>query len=411
MSTEIITRNDLATKGMDALDRDRVGKVSVSAQAGGITFASAIEVMEFAKLLSTAGTAIPKHLRANAGGCLAITFQAIEWRMSPISVANKSYEVNDRIAYESQLLHAVIESRAPLKERLDCKYDGIGPDRTCTVTGKFIDGTERSYTSPAFKDIRVKNSPLWKDDPDQQLFYYSSRSWARKWCPDVLLGIYTREEMEASPTIGREEEPAGPNMRERLGSTDTGEGHKTGHVEGELAHIAPHRGQIIEVEANKEPEAGKDTGKPAASKTAKEKKAKADKKEPATTEPAKAAEQPSGDQQKDTPAQPIQEPDGQPATGIKAAQEPEPATQQAKQPAAQPAEPPRAKPKTAQEYQAWAYEWLLEATDVAYIDHRWGEERTLRNACGLTSELRQPIEDKKHERRAELKAEGKEGEK
>jgi hypothetical protein len=46
--------------------------------------------MEFSKLLSLSGTAMPKHLRGNPGGCLAVVIQALEWRMSPISVANQS---------------------------------------------------------------------------------------------------------------------------------------------------------------------------------------------------------------------------------------------------------------------------------------------------------------------------------
>src|SRR5262245_32102388 len=97
------------TKIEEKLDKTVAGAVAVSDQVGGVLFQNMAEVMEFAKLLSLAGTAVPKHLRGNPGGCLAVTIQALEWRMSPVAVANKSYEVNDRIAFEAQLIHAVVE--------------------------------------------------------------------------------------------------------------------------------------------------------------------------------------------------------------------------------------------------------------------------------------------------------------
>jgi len=140
------------------IDRVAAGAIEISDNVGGISFTSMGELLEFAKLLSVAGTAIPKHLRGNPGACLAVTIQALEWRMSPVAVANKSYEVNDRIAYESQLIHAVVEARAPLKQRLRATYDGEGDTLTCTVTGHFkgeVDPLE--YTSPAFGKITVKN--------------------------------------------------------------------------------------------------------------------------------------------------------------------------------------------------------------------------------------------------------------
>lgn len=232
-----LTRRDLADQNFGALNQTRVDAVKITPSAGGIAFASALEVIEFAKLMAMSDKAVPADFRANAGMCLAIVMQAVEWRMSPFQVANKAYVVNDRLAYESMLIHAVIEARAPLKERLDCTYSGDGLGRKVKIIGNFIDGTVREYESPELSKIK-KKSPLWVDDPDQQLFYYGSRSWARKWCPDVLLGIYSKEEMEADPQLGRDEPPL-PGLHARLvnGSVSRDEGHKDGHAEAELKTI------------------------------------------------------------------------------------------------------------------------------------------------------------------------------
>ena len=165
------TRNELATLGTDAIDRSGAAAVAVSNIAGGVSFASALEVMDFAKLMAVSMQAVPPAFRNNPGLCLAVVFQAVEWRMSPFQVANKAYVVNDRLAFESQLIHAVIEARAPLKGRLRCEYLGEGPDLQCRVFATFKgEDLPHEYTSPKFSAITVKNSPLWKTDPQQQMF-------------------------------------------------------------------------------------------------------------------------------------------------------------------------------------------------------------------------------------------------
>ncbi len=191
------------------IDKSVTGALAVSDRAGGLVFANAGEAMEMAKLLAISGVAVPKHLRGNPGACLAIVIQSIEWRLSPYAVANKSYSVNDRLAYESQLIQAVILQRAPIIGRFKVEYDGEGPSRRCRVWAKLKDtGEIVEYTSPTIATIPVKNSPLWKGDPDQQLFYYSGRALCRRHFPDVLLGVYAREELdERDPEDARDITP------------------------------------------------------------------------------------------------------------------------------------------------------------------------------------------------------------
>lgn len=183
------------------IDRDRAGSLKISASDGGVSFASMVEVMEFAKLMAIGGVALPAFLRTNVGACLAVCIQAIEWRMSPYAVANKSYCVNDRLCFESQLIHAVIEQRAPITGRLRHKFTGEGATRRCVVWASVRGESEPlEYTSPPFEQITPKNSPLWKSKPDLQLFYNASRDWARMYFPDVILGVYSDDEIDA---VGR----------------------------------------------------------------------------------------------------------------------------------------------------------------------------------------------------------------
>lgn len=244
---------DLA-KIEDRLNKTAAGAVAISSEVGGIQFQTMLEVMEFAKLMALSQAAVPSHLRGNPGACLAISIQALEWKMSPFAVANKSYLVNnkgeERIAYESQLLHAIIEARAPLQGRLRFEILGEGDDRRCKVYGTFKGETEPhiyiSETLGKLRDARgrndygkLKGSPLWDTQPEVQLFYSASRQWGRLYCPDTILGIYTPEELDnQGPDHAKDINPR-PDVASRL-KGNKGRGFSASHVDRET------RGGVID---------------------------------------------------------------------------------------------------------------------------------------------------------------------
>lgn len=229
------------------IDNETTRQLAVSDRAGGLVFANVSEVMEFAKLMAISGIAVRKHLRGNPGACLGVVIQALEWRMSPYAVANKSYLVNDQLAYEAQLIHAVVLSRAPIKGRPKVEYSGEGDKRRCRVSVELNDGSGQwvDYESPEFGKITPKNSPLWKSDPDQQHFYFSARSLARRHFPDVILGVYAEDEiMPRDPAAARDVTPAPKTLSGRLdalaGSPAQPEHDpETGEIKGEVAPSGP----------------------------------------------------------------------------------------------------------------------------------------------------------------------------
>jgi hypothetical protein len=222
----------------ERLDRVAAGNTAVSDQLGGIVFQNMTEVMEFSKLMSLAGNAVPKHLQGNPGMCLAVCVQALEWRFSPFAVANKSYEVQGRLCFESQLVHALIEQRAPIRGRLQHKFEGEGDDRKCIVTAILREtGETMEYTSPPFSKITPKNSPLWKTKPDLQLYYNTSRDFCRAYFPDVLLGVYAQDELRdhLGPDNAKDVN-ARPSVGERLKGSK-GRGFSASHVERETRGV------------------------------------------------------------------------------------------------------------------------------------------------------------------------------
>jgi len=350
IEVEPLTKRALIERGLDALPPADTNVTVAHHAGGGVSQVNLPQVIEIAKHMAASGEAVPPHCRGNVGICLRVTFQAVEWQMSPFQVADNSYVVNSRLAYMSQLIHAIVESRAPLQHRLACDYDGEGSTRTCTVRGLFTTGDIREYTTPMIKDIKVKNSPLWTADPDQQLFYYASRSWARKWVPDVLMGVYTKEEMADH----KFEAEAESGLQARLSSAAKSiDGHKEGHAHDELSKI--DGGKTIDHDPN-----DKQAHDKAAAKAKPEKAGKT----------AKKSDKKSAD---DRPAV-VDDPREAEVT-----------------------------PTSVKAWKPYCRAWLNEATTAEEINTRWGTERRLRNTLGVTADDRKDIEDLKAERLAELK--------
>lgn len=168
---------------------------------------NARELMDMANLVSASGTMVRDFYRNSPGDCAALIMICQPYGFNPFQVSWKTYKASKSadapVSFEAQLVQSMVNMSAPIKGRLKYRYDNEGTDQlTCTVYGIDKDtGEEIVYKSPPLKQIPVKNSPLWKGDPQQQLGYYSARAWARRHFPELLLGVYTREEIEEAPTM------------------------------------------------------------------------------------------------------------------------------------------------------------------------------------------------------------------
>ena len=253
MSATDITR--LEDRIAERIQPQQTGKMQVGQT--GLAIKDMSQLLEFAKIMAIGGVSVPKHLRGNPGACIAVCLQAIEWGMSPFAVANKSYSVNDRLAYEAALIHAVLLKRAPIKGRPKFEYLGEGQRRQCRVSARLIDDDMTvDYTSPPIGDIKTQNSPLWKADPDQQLGYFAIRSLARRHFPDTLLGVIEREEARFNAIEGEvveEVKPAEPEPRRQTVEQRLAE--LAGDPEPEPLETVYEREEEVEVVEQDQPEA------------------------------------------------------------------------------------------------------------------------------------------------------------
>lgn len=195
------------------------------------------QLMKFAEVMSQSRVTVPAHLAGKPADCMAVAMQAAQWGMNPFAVAQKTHVVSGTLGYEAQLVNAVISTMSPTKDRIN--YEWFGPWER--VIGKFVEKTSKNgnpYIAPGWtlKDeegcgvrvwatmkgedqprvlelmlsqAQVRNSTLWASDPKQQLAYLATKRWSRLHCPDVIMGVYTPDELqETAPRVERDITPA-----------------------------------------------------------------------------------------------------------------------------------------------------------------------------------------------------------
>lgn len=178
-------------------------------------------LMDFADMMSKGTVTVPKHLQGKPADCLAITLQAMRWRMDPYIVGGKTHLVNGNLGYEAQLVVAVLKNSGAVRGRPHYEYRGDGNNLECRAG--FVPAGEDAIVWTewlSISGITTKNSPLWKVNPKQQFGYLQARNWARLYAPDALLGVYTDDELQVVPMQPTERdmglaevvEPAKPNL-------------------------------------------------------------------------------------------------------------------------------------------------------------------------------------------------------
>lgn len=180
------------------------------------------KLQAFAEVMAQGKATVPAHLAGKPADCLAIALQAAQWGMNPYAVAQKTHLVNGVLGYEAQLVNAVITSSTAVQGRFKYDYGGDwgkfkpGVANAANEKGLFVrvgavlrGETEITWGEPLYMEfVTTRNSPLWKTAPKQQLAYLAVKYWARLYCPDVILGVYSPDEFEQQERAERDVTPA-----------------------------------------------------------------------------------------------------------------------------------------------------------------------------------------------------------
>ncbi|KAK48202.1 recombinase RecT [Caballeronia jiangsuensis] len=213
-----------------------------------------VDLKSVAESIAQGGIVIPEHFRNKPGAVLAVMIQAIQWRINPIGVLQKTHITQGGLlGYEAQLINAIIIKNAPIISRPEYEYfgdwskvNGKCEERKSDKGGKYYVAT---YTKDDEKGLGVivratfigedepreivvtmqqaypRFSTQWATDPAQQLGYLAVRKWSRRYAPDVILGAYTPEELAAREherDMGAVDEVHGDDERETIKTGNAG---------------------------------------------------------------------------------------------------------------------------------------------------------------------------------------------
>ncbi|MGL6209702.1 MAG: hypothetical protein ACRC14_07735 [Paracoccaceae bacterium] len=186
------------------------------------------ELMDMANMVSTAGFMVKDIYRNNPGACMGLVAICAPYGLNPLQVSWKTYKASKSddspIAFEAQVVVAMVNASGVVRGGLRYRYEGEGAARVCIASG-ILSGSDEplDVRSPPIGLITVKNSPLWKSDPDQQLAYYTGRSWARRYKPEMLLGVYDVDELSGPPIRDITPKPPGGFAQKAVTARQTAE--------------------------------------------------------------------------------------------------------------------------------------------------------------------------------------------
>lgn len=187
------------SNALQAVSGSQVDAPRINAGALMMDIPTMESLMRVANLMASGKSTIPKHLQDNPADCMAVAMQSMQWGMNPFAVAQKTHLVGGTLGYEAQLVNAVVQESGAIAGRFHYEYKELikGDAVECRV-GAIIKG-ESGITWGEWLNsdkVTIKNSPLWKTNPKQQMGYLQVKNWARLHTPGAILGVYTPDEFE-----------------------------------------------------------------------------------------------------------------------------------------------------------------------------------------------------------------------
>lgn len=153
-------------------------------------------------------TIVPKEFQNNANNALIAIEMASRLRTSPLMVMQHLYVVYGRPSWSAQYVIAMINGsgKYDMELQFEEKADAKGNPYSCMCwtekDGRKVTGPVVTMDLAKAEGWYDKNNSKWKTMPQMMLRYRAASFFGRMNCPDLMIGMYTREEVEE---FGRDE--------------------------------------------------------------------------------------------------------------------------------------------------------------------------------------------------------------
>ena len=160
-----------------------------------------IMAMQMAKALADS-TIVPQTYQKNPSNCLIAIEQAQRMHISPLMVMQNLYPIQGRPSWSSKFLIASINASRMFD--MELQYDEVkdkdGKPYSCVAwtmkNGRRVEGMEVNMQMAKDEGWLGKNGSKWKTMPQLMLRYRAASFFSSLNCPELTMGIYTKEEIE-----------------------------------------------------------------------------------------------------------------------------------------------------------------------------------------------------------------------
>lgn len=201
-----------------------------------------------AKMYATS-TIVPKSYQDNLGNCVIAIDMAMRMQANPLMVMQNLYIVNGNPSFSSKFLIATINASGRFTPiRYEFRGEEGKDDYACRVYAYEISDTE--HKEPLYgdwvsilmakkegwfskKDRNGNETSKWQTMPSQMMRYRAAAFWQRVYCPEISMGLMTKEEYE---DIDEQQQPVYSTIRSEIVKEANNE---TLNIEDEAADAKP----------------------------------------------------------------------------------------------------------------------------------------------------------------------------
>ena len=189
-------KNEVATSEKKE-SRNMVASLENGIYSSSDTFQLAFQM---AKGLSQS-TLVPQQFQNNPANCLIALEQSNRLNISPMAVMQNLYIVQGKPSFSSSFIIGLINASGKYDMELQFEEEEKdGKPYACTCwtekDGRKVTGIKITMDMADKEGWTKKNGSKWLTIPQVMLRYRSASFFARMNCPELSIGLYTKEELD-----------------------------------------------------------------------------------------------------------------------------------------------------------------------------------------------------------------------
>jgi hypothetical protein len=145
-----------------------------------------------------ASTLVPKHLQGREDDCFIALVMADQLGENPLMVMQNIVIVSGTAGWKATFVIARANRLGPFTGPIEFRTEGKGPTLSVTayatvkVTGRTV---EKRVDMAMAEAAKWTSNPKYKEIPEQMLSYRAACFLVRLYCPEVLLGMQSEDEL------------------------------------------------------------------------------------------------------------------------------------------------------------------------------------------------------------------------